>query len=79
MFGVCNSVRLLYLLVITIRKWSINPKSRRESLMHVTIGIQSKYLFVLLSAQTVVKGCVMCAERDIRCDEFGSCRTLMMM
>jgi hypothetical protein len=35
-FGVCNSMRLLYLIVVTIRKWSVsriyNRKPCRESL-----------------------------------------------
>jgi hypothetical protein len=40
-FGVCKSVRMLQLLVVTIRKLSIipisNPKPRRESLIQVTM------------------------------------------
>jgi hypothetical protein len=27
-YGMCNSVRLLYLLVVTVRKWSINPVTK---------------------------------------------------
>jgi hypothetical protein len=32
-----NSARLLPLLVVTVRKWSINSKPRRESLLPATI------------------------------------------
>jgi hypothetical protein len=46
-FWVCNSVKQLQLLVVTIQKWSViqysNQNPRRESLIHVTIWFS--YLF----------------------------------
>jgi hypothetical protein len=40
-FGVCNSVRLLQLLIVAFRKWSMdpisNPKPRQETLIRDSI------------------------------------------
>jgi hypothetical protein len=56
-FGVCNSVRPLYLLLVAIHKWSINPESnpkpRRESLkimvLYIYIYEYAKLIFNFIS------------------------------
>jgi hypothetical protein len=56
-FGVCNAVRLLQLLIATIRKWSINQisnlKPRRESLIHVTI-FSNRHLIIFFTRKSYI-------------------------
>jgi hypothetical protein len=56
-FGVCNSMRLLQLLVVMIRKWSINPITNQHPVeSHSYTILTEKFSLLFCMDVTVTEG-----------------------